>query len=95
MPFVRHTEALATSLFLVSEDGFSRGRFRPPSLIVSINAYFFASPQDAVEENAVSLVAYRTRPVIRSLRRYGAQVLQWDPGRESFGAVLLRQVRLP
>ena len=73
----------------------SRGRFRPPILIININGYFFASPRDDVEQAAVDFVALRTRPVVRALRRHGAHILQWNPTRESFGEVLLRQVRLP
>ncbi|MBI4312216.1 MAG: DUF58 domain-containing protein [Chloroflexi bacterium] len=73
----------------------SSGRFRMPILVISVHGYFFAEPQDSVEESAVTLVSYRTRAVVRSLRRYGARILEWDPSKESIGQLFLRQVKVP
>ncbi|MBI4201367.1 MAG: DUF58 domain-containing protein [Chloroflexi bacterium] len=87
------TRALAEGLRKLSAFS-SNGRLRMPTVIVAVNAYFFASPADELETHARELIQYRTRPVARALRRYGAQILEWDPFKESFGKTLLRQVKV-
>jgi len=66
---------------------------RLPVIVVSIAAYQAVARKGEYEDNAAALLHLETRPIVDSLHRLGASVLEWNPRGESFATALLRQVR--
>jgi hypothetical protein len=66
---------------------------RLPVIVVSIAAYQAVARKGEYEDNAAALLHLETRPIVDSLHRLGASVLEWNPRGESFAIALLRQVR--
>ena len=69
-----------------------RRRKKLPVMIVSVDSYGIVPRHSEYEDNAADLLRLEVRPSVRSLRALGSSVLEWNPKRESFGVVLLRQV---
>ena len=71
-----------------------RGRSRkPPILVVSILPQDMLSSGGAYDENSKMLLYLRNQPNVKALRKTGVSVLQWNPRRENFSSVLLREVK--
>jgi uncharacterized protein (DUF58 family) len=67
-------------------------RRRPSIMVVGIDAYGLI-PQQANAEGALpALMRLQTRPLVRRLSNYGANVVEWHPEKESFSSVFSRQV---
>ncbi|MBI4340585.1 MAG: DUF58 domain-containing protein [Chloroflexi bacterium] len=70
------------------------GRSRISVWVIGVNGYAYAPTDEVSGSVAGAIRALETRPLVRALRRSGASVLEWDPFRETFAQVLLRQLRL-
>jgi uncharacterized protein (DUF58 family) len=68
-------------------------RYRLPITVVGINAYNLQRWRDRYDAASTTLLHWRTRPLVNRLRREGVTVMEWNPRRESFAAVLMRQVK--
>ncbi len=67
-------------------------RRRPSIVVIGIDAYSLI-PQGSEQAGYVSaLMRLHTRPLVRRLRSYGANVVEWRPARETFSGVFSRQV---
>ena len=74
--------------------GFSLSRRSRISVwVVGLTGYSYAASARTTPGVASTIRALETRPLLRELRRTGASILDWDPLRESFAQVLLRQLR--
>ena len=70
---------------------YSRRR-RPSIMVIGIDAHSLI-PQEAEQASSVAaLMRLQTRPLVRRLRSYGANVVEWHPPQETFSSVFSRQV---
>jgi len=69
-------------------------RKKIPVCVVSIEGSMFLRQDDPLEKHATELMRWESHPLLGILRRTGASVLEWNPSREEFAAVLLRHLRL-
>jgi len=72
-----------------------RGRRRPAIIVIGINGYLVAPRSGTYHSEAVTMTRVQTSVVVNWLHRMGAQVLEWDPLRESLGQALMRKADLP
>jgi uncharacterized protein (DUF58 family) len=70
---------------------YSRRR-RPSIMVVGIDAYGLVPREVDYEASTVTLMRLQTRPLVRRLRSYGANVIEWRPERETFSSVFSKQV---
>jgi len=69
---------------------YSRRR-RPSIMVVGVDAYGLI-PQDAdLGGNTAALMRLQTRPLVRRLRSYGANIVEWHPAQETFSSVFSKQ----
>jgi len=68
-------------------------RAKLPVMVVSIAGYEAIGRKNEYEDNAAAILYLETRPVVESLRRLGASILEWNPRTEGFATALLKQVR--
>lgn len=70
---------------------YSRRR-RPSVMVVGIDAYGLVPLDAGYEKNLAPLMTLETHQLVRRLRRYGANVVEWHPEKETFSSVFSRQV---
>lgn len=71
-----------------------RGRRRkPPIVVINILMEDVISRGRTYDERSKIILYLMSRPLVKALRTAGASVLEWNPRRDAFGTVLLRQVR--
>ena len=70
---------------------YSRRR-RPSIMVVGIDAYGLIPQDSEYESSTAALMSLQTRPLVRRLRSYGANVVEWRPAHETFSSVFSRQV---
>ncbi|MGC9308958.1 MAG: DUF58 domain-containing protein, partial [Thermoplasmatota archaeon] len=70
-----------------------RRKKRPPIMVVDIPPYYLTSVEESYQEQALTLVEMRERPMVKAFERMGVSVLRWNPHSESFATALLREVK--
>jgi len=65
----------------------------PPIMIVGIAGYSAVTVESEYDRNAVNLLHLWARPVANYLRKTGISVLEWDPSKDNFANVLLRDMK--
>jgi len=68
---------------------YSRRR-RPSIMVIGIDAYSLI-PREK-DDALLPILRLQGRPLVRRLRNYGANVVEWHPAQESFSSVFSRQV---
>jgi uncharacterized protein (DUF58 family) len=67
-------------------------RRRPSMMVIGIDAYGLIPQDVGNESNTLALMRLQTRPLVRRLRGYGANVVEWHPAHEAFSSVISQQV---
>ena len=60
--------------------------------IVAINSHHYAPSQTTSQRLANVLAEFESRPIAAHFRRRGVSILEWNPMRETFSRLLLRQI---
>ena len=72
----------------------SRHRRRFPLLVVNVNGYDIIPTNSAYDRNSITMMRWQNRPIHARLKRLGVSLLDWNPKKETFDAVLLKTVRM-
>lgn len=70
-----------------------RQRRKLPVMVISVAGYNVIPRLDEYDENSAVLLRLQTKPQAQQIRRMGASLLEWNPRKENFSTVLLRQVK--
>ncbi len=68
-------------------------RRRSPIVLVNVIGRDLIPQPENYESNLPVLMQLQARPVLHKLRRTGVTIIEWNPRRQSFHAVLAKQVR--
>ena len=63
-------------------------------LVVNVNGYEIIPTNSAYDGNSVTMMRWLNRPIRSRLKRLGVSLLDWNPKKETFDAVLLKTVRM-
>lgn len=72
----------------------SRHRKRFPLLVVNVNGYEIIPANSNYDENSITMMRWLNRPIHSKLKKLGVSLLNWNPNKETFDAVLLKTVRM-
>lgn len=70
-----------------------RGRRKPRILLVNILSQGILSKGEVYDQNSKMLLYMMNQPIVKALRTAGVSVLEWNPRRDSFSSLILRQVK--
>jgi uncharacterized protein (DUF58 family) len=65
-------------------------RRRPSIMIIGIDAYGMVPHEFEYESTVSELTMLETRPTVRRLRNYGANVVEWHPAKQTFSSAFSR-----
>lgn len=68
-------------------------RRKPPIVLVNVIGRDLIPLTDEYESNLSAIMQLQSKPILHSLRRTGVTIMEWNPAKQSFHAVLAGQVR--
>ncbi|MBC8521794.1 MAG: DUF58 domain-containing protein [Candidatus Syntrophoarchaeum sp.] len=86
------SESLIEGIKKLSAMSGGRRRKRVPIMVVNVLSHYLnPTPPSEYKEYAISLQKIKHSPITSKLRRMGATVVEWDPQKDKFTTVLIRQ----
>jgi uncharacterized protein (DUF58 family) len=72
----------------------SRYRRKLPLLVVNVLGYDIIPASNSYDRNSITMMRWLNRPMRSKLKKLGVSLLEWDPGKQTFDAALLKTVRM-
>lgn len=70
-----------------------RRRKKPPVMMIHIPPYYLDWMKHDYVTNAVTLLEFQDKKLIKKMRSMGVSVIKWNPRKESFAKTLFKEVR--